>query len=94
MQLDRVARGVRYPDLDRARALHRAQVVDAALVELVDGGAQILDGHAEVVAGGVDGRAGGRFADQVQLLVADRVPVPRYAGDVGPWLVGQPNTLR
>ena len=61
-----------------------------ARLELGDGGVEVVDRHAVVVAGGVDRRAPRRRGDHVQLLVADRVPVPADAGDVGPRHVAEP----
>src|SRR5262249_8759095 len=87
LQLDRVAGGVGDPNLHRARTLHGPLVRDAALVQLGDCRSEVVDGDAIVMAGRVDARPGRRRVDEVQLLVAHRVPVPADARDLRSRLV-------
>ena len=66
-----------------------AHILDAARLELGDRGVEVVDRDAVVMPGGVDGLARRRRADEVQLQIADGVPVPGDAGDLGPRLVAE-----
>ncbi len=82
LELDRVACRVGDEDLADV-ALRGVEVRDGPRVELADRGIDVVDEQAEVRAGRVDPVTGVPGVHEVQLDVADPVPVPTDAGDLG-----------